>query len=140
MNNDNLNNEKLEFNDYSLPKVKTEGDIPKRNVTFSFQSFKQTLKEVHKFITTANTKELFKFILDLILLLVIVILISLPFTLIIELGGNFIGLLNNEYIFNTWEVLLNTLYTITALYYYCVTFNKRFYNINEKYRSKEKEN
>ena len=80
MNNDNLNDEKLEFNDYSLPKVKTEEDIPKRNVTFSFQSFKQTLKEVHKFITTANTKELFKFILDLILLLVIVILISLPFS------------------------------------------------------------
>ena len=30
MNNDNLNDEKLEFNDYSLPKVKTEEDIPER--------------------------------------------------------------------------------------------------------------
>lgn len=139
-NNNNLNSDKLLYDDYSLPKVKGAENVAPRNVAFNFQNFKKTLKEVHKFITTASTKELLRFIVDLVLLLAIVILISLPFTLIIELGGNFIGLLNNEYIFNTWEILLNTLYTIAALYYYCVAFNKRFYNINERYRSHDKEN
>ncbi len=121
MNND------VKIKDYSMTELKED---------YSFKSLKITFKEVFKFVTNAGTKDLFKFIVDLVLLLVIIILISLPFTLIIDLGGNFIGLLNNEHIFNTWEIILNLLYTIIALYYYCVTFNKRFRHINEKYKTK----
>ena len=121
MNND------VKIKDYSMTELKED---------YSFKSLKITFKEVFKFVTNAGTKDLFKFIVDLVLLLVIIILKSLPFTLIIDLGGNFIGLLNNEHIFNTWEIILNLLYTIIALYYYCVTFNKRFRHINEKYKTK----
>ena len=124
-------NNNVEMKDYSI-----SNDMPALREDYSIKSLKLTLKEVYKFITSANTKDLFKFIADVVLLLVIVILISLPFTLIIELGGNFIGLLNNEYIYNTWELLLNLLYTIVAIYYYCLTFNKRFRHINEKYKTK----
>lgn len=123
-------NSDVEIKDYSMP------SMPKLKEDYSFKSLKITFKEVFKFVTSAGTKDLFKFIVDLVLLLVIIILISLPFTLIIDLGGNFIGLLNNEHIFNTWEIILNLLYTIIALYYYCVTFNKRFRHINEKYKTK----
>lgn len=121
MNND------VKIKDYSMTELKED---------YSFKSLKITFKEVFKFVTNAGTKDLFKFIVDLVLLLVIIILISLPFTLIIDLGGNFIGLLNNEHIFNTWVIILNLLYTFIALYYYCVTFNKRFRHINEKYKTK----
>lgn len=128
-------------NNENIPNITPNKDNPTSKLPKELppQTLKSTLKEVKIFLKDSDSFELLKFISELFLLAIFIILIKLPFNLIIELGGNIFRVLDinvTVIALDFWRNIFNVCYAVVGLILYEYIFVSRFYNINIKYHKK----
>jgi hypothetical protein len=90
-------------------------------------------KEMIKYVTNKNGKELFYLILRLLLIVGIIIIFKFPFDLFRDVGINILTLLGitiTNMVLNIWTSIINIIYGIAAIYAFIKIIKIRFKNIN----------
>lgn len=116
-------------NNIELPKMNNNDNKALNNLNQN----KDGIKEVIKYITTRNSKDLLALILRLLLIVIIIFICKFPFDLLKDVGINLlilIGISINDSLLNIWTAIINIIYGILGIYAFIKLVKIRFKNIN----------
>lgn len=113
-------------------------DLPKMNEDNNETVVKKEndgIKEVIKYITTRDTKDLLMLVLRMLIIVAILFICKFPFDLLKDIGTNvfiLFGISITDTLLNIWNSIINIIYGILAIYSFYKIVKIRFKNINNK--------
>lgn len=123
------------MNELELPKKKEKTEI-KAPAEEKSLTLKELIKEVWSFLTKADLTNIVKFIIELILIALVIIVGKLPFELIIDLGPKIFNIMGDSNILKIalkiWDLILNILYAFLGIYAYFKICSTRFVNLTKR--------
>ena len=123
------------MNELELPKKKEKAEIKAPEEEKSL-TLKELIKEVWTFLTKADITNIVKFIIELILIALVIIVGKLPFELIIDLGPKIFNIMGDSNILKIalkiWDLILNILYALLGIYAYFKICSTRFVNLTKR--------
>lgn len=129
------------MNELELPKKKEKAEIKAPEEEKSL-TLKELIKEVWTFLTKADITNIVKFIIELILIALVIIVGKLPFELIIDLGPKIFNIMGDSNILKIalkiWDLILNILYAFLGIYAYFKICSTRFVNLTKKLTNSNK--
>ena len=100
-----------------------------------FNNLKTSINEIVKYCSTKSLKYLFKFFLEMIVIVLIIAVFKFPFILIRDYGIEFVTSMAielNAAILSIWNALWDLGYTLLGIYMFMKIVGKRYLNINNK--------
>lgn len=129
------------MNELELPKKKEKAEIKAPEEEKSL-TLKELIKEVWTFLTKADLTNIVKFIIELILIALVIIVGKLPFELIIDLGPKIFNIMGDSNILKIalkiWDLILNILYALLGIYAYFKICSTRFVNLTKRFTNSNK--
>lgn len=129
------------MNELELPKKKEKAEIKVPEEEKSL-TLKELIKEVWTFLTKADLTNIVKFIIELILIALVIIVGKLPFELIIDLGPKIFNIMGDSNILKIalkiWDLILNILYAFLGIYAYFKICSTRFVNLTKRLTNSNK--
>lgn len=129
------------MNELELPKKKEKAEIKVPEEEKSL-TLKELIKEVWTFLTKADITNIVKFIIELILIALVIIVGKLPFELIIDLGPKIFNIMGDSNILKIalkiWDLILNILYALLGIYAYFKICSTRFVNLTKRLTNSNK--
>ena len=129
------------MNELELPKKKEKAEIKPPEEEKSL-TLKELIKEVWTFLTKADITNIVKFIIELILIALVIIVGKLPFELIIDLGPKIFNIMGDSNILKIalkiWDLILNILYALLGIYAYFKICSTRFVNLTKRLTNSNK--
>lgn len=129
------------MNELELPKKKEKAEIKAPEEEKSL-TLKELIKEVWTFLTKADPTNIVKFIIELILIALVIIVGKLPFELIIDLGPKIFNTIGDSNILKIalkiWNLILNILYALLGIYVYFKICSTRFANLTKRLTNSNK--
>lgn len=129
------------MNELELPKKKEKAEIKVPEEEKSL-TLKELIKEVWTFLTKADITNIVKFIIELILIALVIIVGKLPFELIIDLGPKIFNIMGDSNILKIalkiWDLILNILYAFLGIYAYFKICSTRFVNLTKRLTNSNK--
>lgn len=129
------------MNELELPKKKEKAEIKAPEEEKSL-TLKELIKEVWTFLTKADITNIVKFIIELILIALVIIVGKLPFELIIDLGPKIFNIMGDSNILKIalkiWDLILNILYAFLGIYAYFKICSTRFANLTKRLTNSNK--
>ncbi len=129
------------MNELELPKKKEKAEIKAPEEEESL-TLKELIKEVWTFLTKADITNILKFIIELILIALVIIVGKLPFELIIDLGPKIFNIMGDSNILKIalkiWDLILNILYALLGIYAYFKICSTRFVNLTKRLTNSNK--
>ncbi len=129
------------MNELELPKKKEKAEIKAPEEEKSL-TLKELIKEVWTFLTKADITNIVKFIIELILIALVIIVGKLPFELIIDLGPKIFNIMGDSNILKIalkiWDLILNILYALLGIYAYFKICSTRFVNLTKRLTNSNK--
>ncbi|MDD5836493.1 MAG: hypothetical protein PUD34_04740 [bacterium] len=129
------------MNELELPKKKEKTEI-KAPAEEKSLTLKELIKEVWSFLTKADITNIVKFIIELILIALVIIVGKLPFELIIDLGPKIFNIMGDSNILKIalkiWDLILNILYALLGIYAYFKICSTRFVNLTKRLTNSNK--
>lgn len=129
------------MNELELPKKKEKAEIKAPEEEKSL-TLKELIKEVWTFLTKADLTNIVKFIIELILIALVIIVGKLPFELIIDLGPKIFNIMGDSNILKIalkiWDLILNILYALLGIYAYFKICSTRFVNLTKRLTNSNK--
>lgn len=99
------------------------------------QSFEKLFDMVHCIIdimSKNSTKENFKIIIDLFLLILFICVIKIPFIVVRDFGNSLLDFIPIPIILNLWHLLMEFVYIIIAIVVFISILKKWFQNLNQR--------
>lgn len=129
------------MNELELPKKKEKTEIKAPEEEKSL-TLKELIKEVWTFLTKADITNIVKFIIEIILIALVIIVGKLPFELIIDLGPKIFNIMGDSNILKIalkiWDLILNILYALLGIYAYFKICSTRFVNLTKRLTNSNK--
>ena len=129
------------MNELELPKKKEKAELKAPEEEKSL-TLKELIKEVWTFLTKADITNIVKFIIELILIALVIIVGKLPFELIIDLGPKIFNIMGDSNILKIalkiWDLILNILYALLGIYAYFKICSTRFVNLTKRLTNSNK--
>lgn len=129
------------MNELELPKKKEKAEI-KAPAEEKSLTLKELIKEVWTFLTKADITNIVKFIIEIILIALVIIVGKLPFELIIDLGPKIFNIMGDSNILKIalkiWDLILNILYALLGIYAYFKICSTRFVNLTKRLTNSNK--
>lgn len=129
------------MNELELPKKKEKAEIKAPEEEKSL-TLKELIKEVWTFLTKADITNIVKFIIEIILIALVIIVGKLPFELIIDLGPKIFNIMGDSNILKIalkiWDLILNILYALLGIYAYFKICSTRFVNLTKRLTNSNK--
>lgn len=129
------------MNELELPKKKEKAEIKAPEEEKSL-TLKELIKEVWTFLTKADITNIVKFIIEIILIALVIIVGKLPFELIIDLGPKIFNIMGDSNILKIalkiWDLILNILYAFLGIYAYFKICSTRFVNLTKRLTNSNK--
>ena len=143
----------MDFNEFELPKkidekaekeeiVEEKKELPnmideaKESINKEIHSMKDFFRDIFKYLTTRNSKELLELLWRLALIAVFILLLFVPFQLVRDLLSDFLvsmGVEFSERMLAIYVSAFNAIYTIIALVLFFILCKERFYKfVNEE--------
>lgn len=101
----------------------------------TFNNFKQSINEIVKYCSTNGLKQLLKFFIEMIVIVLIIAVFKFPFILVRDYGIEFatsMAIELNATILFIWNALWDLGYTLLGIYMFMKIVGKRYININNK--------
>ena len=101
----------------------------------TFTKFKNSIHEIIKYTTNKSLKELVRFFIEMIVIVLIIAVFKFPFMLIRDFGVSFVtslGIELTKIILTIWNSLWDISYTLFGLYMFMKIVGNRYANLNTK--------
>ena len=101
----------------------------------TFNNFKNSINEIVEYCSTKGVKQLIRFFIEMIVIVLIIAVFKFPFILVRDYGIEFVTSMAielNATLLTIWNALWDLGYTLLGIYMFMKIVGKRYLNINNK--------